>query len=51
MIAQNAKRNRAVMEYWRQGFSYSSIARFLGISRNAVAGVVYRHRVRKGGTA
>ena len=51
MISKNAKRNRAVMEYWRQGFSYSSIGRFLGISRSAVAGIVYRHRVRKGKAA
>jgi hypothetical protein len=46
-VTPDPKRNNAIMLLWTQGgYSYGEIARRLGITRNAVAGVVGRSGVR-----
>jgi len=40
----NVERNAKIMKLVAEGYAYSAIAERMGMTRNAVSGVVFRHK-------
>lgn len=44
---KNPGRNAIIVAHVESGKSYGQVAELVGVSRNAVAGVIHRHRVKE----